>query len=301
MRSLALFLATIVPSAAFCMKPTEPRSPPSSLLKLRGGRLELAALTSPTLGIPALAGIGAGVLLPLTMYRQAYGFSVGYGLSVAAMSSCLLLHFQPPPASLAALHTGCVAVYGVRLGLHLLIRELTVPEKAAQLKAMDRSPRAKRIPFAASVSLLYAMMASPAMYALQAGGSTSPLAIAGVCMQWSGCLLEGVADTHKLLAKRRAADSKNWQGPSGGCFALSRHPNYAGELLFWAGTFLGGAPSFGLHPLPWLAGGLGLAAITSIMLGATKRLETKQRERYGGQPEYEAWVAKTAPLFVGSF
>jgi len=305
----AIAIASLSPALA-AQKRARPRTPlPSALTKLRGGGLPLAlnlpALSSHALGIPALAGIGFGVILPLTLYRQAYAFSVGYGFSVAAMGVALLLHFQPPLASLGALQTGCVAVYGLRLGLHLLVREFTVPEKAAALKTMDSSPRMKRVPFAASVSLLYAMMTSPALFALQAVASThsSPLAVAGVAMQWSGCALEAVSDTHKLLAKRRAArtSSKVWQGPSGGCYAFSRHPNYAGELLFWAGTFLGGAPTFGWRPAPWLAGGLGLAAITSIMLGATNRLEAKQRDKYGGQPEYEAWVAKTAALFVGSF
>ena len=48
-----------------------------------------------------MASIGFGVILPLTLYRMPYAFTVGYGLSVAAMGAALLLHFQPPPTSLA--------------------------------------------------------------------------------------------------------------------------------------------------------------------------------------------------------
>lgn len=312
---LALLCVTtlLAPSGAIVAlhKRVAPRPPHRPLERLRGGAMLERALSSPALGIPAMASIGFGVILPLTLYRMPYAFTVGYGLSVAAMGAALLLHFQPPPTSLAGLHATCLTVYGLRLGLHLLVRELTVPEKAAQLQSMDTSARITRVPFAASISLLYAMMSSPAIFALQRAASSSALpssamlaTTVGVAVQWFGCVLEGVADTQKLLAKRRAAggaSSKAWLGPSGGCYTFSRHPNYAGELLFWAGTFLGGAPSFGARPVPWITGGLGLAAITSIMFGATKRLEAKQRDRYGGQPAYNAWVGKTAPLFVGSF
>lgn len=299
---LRLLILAAAASATDISRPATDISRPAALTKLRGGALPLALpLSSRAAGLPALAGVSAGVIVPLTLYRQAYAFTVGYGFSTAAMGAALLLHFRPPPTSLGALHAGCLVLYGVRLGLHLLVRELTVPEKAAQMKAMDGASRLQRVPFAASVSLLYAMMSSPVMFALQGGAASSPLAAAGVAMQWSGCILEATADAHKLFAKRRAvAGSKTWQGPSGGCYAVSRHPNYAGELLFWAGTFLGGVPSFGSRPTPWLAGGVGLAAITAIMLEATQRLEAQQRAKYGGQAAFEAWVARTAPLFVGS-
>ena len=40
-------------------------------------------------------------------------------------------------------------------------------------------------------------------------------------------------------------------------------------------------------------GGVGFYAIYGIMAGATKRLDGKQREAYGGQPTFDAWVART--------
>lgn len=72
--------------------------------------------------------------------------------------------------------------------------------------------------------------------------------------------------------------------------------SYLGEILFWLGTFLGGAPAFGTQPLPWLTGGLGLASILMIMLGATRRLEAKQEKKYGGQQLYQDWRRTTSSL-----
>ena len=45
----------------------------------------------------------------------------------------------------------------------------------------------------------------------------------------------------------------------------------------------------------WLgASAVGLAGIYFVLAGeATAGLEKKQREKYGGSPEYEAWVASS--------
>ena len=76
--------------------------------------------------------------------------------------------------------------------------------------------------------------------------------------------------------------------------------DYFGEVLFWFGLLVGGAPSFGTSAAalgPAIMGGLGFYAIYGIMAGATKRLDGKQREAYGGQPTFDAWVARTGGLF----
>jgi steroid 5-alpha reductase family enzyme len=74
-----------------------------------------------------------------------------------------------------------------------------------------------------------------------------------------------------------------------------RHPNYAGELLFWSGSFLASARS--LHGgVEWATAGAGLAAAWATMLGATQRLEAKQRARYGGEAEFGRYVRATGAL-----
>ena len=70
--------------------------------------------------------------------------------------------------------------------------------------------------------------------------------------------------------------------------------------IFWFGLLVGGAPSFGSGAAalgPAIMGCLGFYAIYGIMAGATKRLDGKQREAYGGQPTFDAWVARTGGLF----
>jgi len=239
-------------------------------------------------GVPAMAGVAAVVLAPLTIYRQAYSFSVGYGLSVAAMGGVLLASFRG--TSGAALWLGASLVfYGARLGIFLLLREMTVPSKAKSLKSMDKTPVLKRMPLVLGVSLFYALLSSPALYALR-HPSSSPLAKVGAAIAWIGATAEAIADLQKFLVKRGKDGDESYAGPTGGLYAVSRHPNYLGEVVYWVGLFLGGAASFGWNPTAWICSSLGLYGIVSIMGNATKRLEKIQSEKYSGQKKYDDYT-----------
>ena len=165
---------------------------PSLLAKIRGGddntgnALEsaktciisksaaIAALTTSSLqsgpwGVVALWGIASAVVVPLTLYRQAFSFSVGYGFSVFAMAMALLSAFSPIVwNSSSYLLTVAAAFYGVRLGSFLALRNIVNKTKARELKSFDKTPRLKRIPFAIGVALFYSFMCTPALYALRA-------------------------------------------------------------------------------------------------------------------------------------
>ena len=143
-----------------------------------------SALTSGSFGqgLGALCAVAASVVVPLTLIRQAYSFSVGYGLSVAAMSAALLLSFPLAPT----LTPSCVLpvlslAYGLRLAGFLLYRQWTVPSKAEQLKTFDKTPKLKRVPLAAAVAGFYALMVSPVLSSLNPVGP-----VLSETVQWSG-------------------------------------------------------------------------------------------------------------------
>jgi len=70
---------------------TRPAMPPAVVAE---------ALAKGPLGVPALAAVAGVVLAPLTLYRQGYSFSVGYGAAVAAMGAALyFLNTLPGPTS----------------------------------------------------------------------------------------------------------------------------------------------------------------------------------------------------------
>jgi len=243
-------------------------------------------------GVIALSGVASSVVLPLTMYRQGYSFSVGYGFSVATMGWFIAKTFRislvstTSPVSLLALG---VIFYGARLGSFLLIREWTVESKRQQIKAFDKSPLLQRIPLAVSVSLFYAFLTLPLLYAARTAIEDSLILKIGTGLAWLGAVMEAVTDGQKFLVKRQASDESTFVGPTGGFYKLCRHPNYLGELIWWFGLAMAGAPSYGKDPIPWVCSILGLYGIYGIMSGATKRLDGKQQEKYGGQENYDAY------------
>mmetsp|Transcript_14022 Transcript_14022/g.21019 ORF Transcript_14022/g.21019 Transcript_14022/m.21019 type:complete len:345 (+) Transcript_14022:69-1103(+) len=253
---------------------------------------------TPLRAVGGMWAVSSLVIVPLTFIRQGYSFSVGYGFSVAAMALTLLSSFDISLSTLTsstpAILTATTVIYGLRLALFLLLREFSVDSKRKQIKSFDKTPRLKRTPLALSVSLLYAFMCSPALFALrgavEAGSVLEKIQLVSTSVAAFGMLLESVADQHKYEAKRKSKETEDkFVGPSTWSYKLVRHPNYLGEILFWVGLFGAGSVSFGKSIVAWLCGSLGLAAILSIMLGSSGRLDTKQQEKYGGQPKYEEW------------
>jgi steroid 5-alpha reductase family enzyme len=279
-----------------------------------------SSLQSGPWGVVGLWAIASAVVIPSTLYRQGYSFSVGYGFSVMAMALILGKVFGMSPLLAAALF------YGFRLGSFLLMRDKLVPTKGKQMKAFDKSPRLQRIPFGAAVAFFYALLMTPALYAarrysLHVATSTSAAAAAttmttlmsiltnlGTPMAWTGAILEAIADGHKFVAKQtqnsntNSSDSENvdkiFAGPTTGVYRISRHPNYTGEVLFWLGLLLAGIPSFGNSAIAWVGSMLGFYGIYGIMTNATKRLDGRQKDAYGGQESYDTWRAQVkAPIF----
>lgn len=253
---------------------------------------------TPLRAIGGMWAISSLVVVPLTFVRQGYSFSVGYGLSVAAMALALLSSFgislstltSSTPAILAAI----TAIYGLRLALFLLLREFSVDSKRKQIKSFDKTPRLKRIPLALGVSLLYAFMVSPALFALRgsvnAGTALEKVQLISMGLAAFGTVLESLADQHKYEAKRKSKEGEDkFIGPTTWSYKLVRHPNYLGEILFGVGLFGAGSVSFQTSIVAWLCGVLGLASILSIMLGSSGRLDAKQDEKYGDQPKYKEW------------
>jgi steroid 5-alpha reductase family enzyme len=185
-------------------------------------------------------------------------------------------------------------IYGLRLAFYLLLREFSVDSKRKQVKSFDKMPRLQRTPLALSVSLLYAFMTSPALFALRGlvktGTALEKVQLVSTGVSVFGMVLESIADQQKYEAKRKSKEGEDkFVGPTTWSYKLVRHPNYLGEILFWVGLFGAGSVSFQKSIVAWLCGSLGLASILSIMFGASGRLDTKQQEKYGGQRKYEEW------------
>jgi steroid 5-alpha reductase family enzyme len=254
-------------------------------------------LQSGPLGVLALTAVTWSVVLPLTLYKKVWGIGVAYGFSVCAAGLTLLQLFASSsldPLSASSLLAKACVVYGARLGGYVLLRDLVRKKPSAVKNGSVFS----RVTFSLSLSLFYALLTTPALYAMR-HPSESMVAMGGAVLAIVGVALEAIADAQKFVVKSKNNHVEgDFVGPTGGAFAITRHPNYLGEILFWVGLFVGGAPSFGKHAVAWISSGLGLMGIVSIMLKATSGLEKRQSEKYTGQEKYDKWKAQVKyPLF----
>jgi steroid 5-alpha reductase family enzyme len=107
------------------------------------------------------------------------------------------------------------------------------------------------------------------------------LGYSGIALQVFGLLLESVADYQKSQYKAQEGQRNDWCHV--GLWTFSTHPNYLGEMLFWLGTFLGGATSLYHDGNKWKLGlaSVGLTFVVLVLRGAILSLDDKQVRKYG--------------------
>ena len=118
-------------------------------------------------------------------------------------------------------------------------------------------------------------------------------ALAGFLVWLVGFGIEAAADAQKN--RFRANPENKGKFISSGLWALSRHPNYFGEITLWVGVLI--------IALPILKGWGWVALISPIFItllltriSGVPMLERRADEKWGGQPDYEAYKARTPVL-----
>ncbi len=291
-------------------------SSPSSVPHRRAATTSTRAMVVPALAdvlashwaLPALWASCAPAVA-LAYINPIYAFSVGYGLAVAFGTAFVYAaHVASGAYTTTALawHMAGGAAYGVRLATFLFVRSVTWAEWRERAK---KAPEAKATGFLkqtvviALCSALYAMMTSPMLWHAQNANAMNAarygvVVVVGLATQWAGVLLEAAADHQKYKFKATERGKTRWCDE--GLYTRCRHPNYLGELLFWIGTYVAGAPAMLTRPVTFIPATLGLAFIVKLMLMAAKRGDAKQSEKYADNAEYKAWYDATCSLVPGN-
>jgi steroid 5-alpha reductase family enzyme len=228
-----------------------------------------------------------------------YFFSLGYGYGIVALAVAMMVMFgsvlSAPTVALCVL----LIVFGMRLGTYLLLRE----RKATAYRKILYDPSLqKKKPVGVIVTvwlfcaILYVLQVSPVAFRLmntKAGAEVSDLwAWIGSAVVLCGILLEAFADIQKSAAKKR--NPKRFVDT--GLYRIVRCPNYLGEVTIWTGAMLSGIGA-GLTWWQWLIAAVGYIGIVYVMFSGARRLELRQNEVYGTDPEYQAYVKKT-PILI---
>ncbi len=185
-----------------------------------------------------------------------------------------------------------VTIWTVRLSLYLLYRNiLHGPDKRYRELQMEWGKNHRIHAFFKVFILQGAFIFLIAMPIITGAGMELGSQITlwlGGAISVIGCLLELGADIQLYTFKKRAKNNGKYLMT--GLYALSRHPNYLGEILFWAGISILVLP----NPMQWITW-VGPATLTFALykFSGVPYAERNQRKT----ESFEAYAAKTGAIF----
>ena len=228
-----------------------------------------------------------------------YFFSIGYGLTITTLAAATAIIFHNELTLPTAILCAVLFVYGLRLALYLLHRErksATYKQILYQPENTTKKPLFVMFSIWIMCAVLYVGQMSPItfyLYNRADGAAVNELwAWIGAVIATIGVVIEMVADAQKSAAKkinaRRYVDT--------GLYRIVRCPNYFGEVLMWTGSFLiciGACCTV----WQWVIAIIGYIGIVYVMFSGARRLELRQTETYGNDPEFQKYIKKT-PLIL---
>ena len=175
----------------------------------------------------------------------------------------------------------------------------------ARVKKSDGDRRFDRIKHSAPRFLmawmlqgLWVTLTAGAAFAAMTSGSKTGFGILGVIgfFVWMiGFAIEKASDDQKTAFKNDPAN--NGKFINVGLWSWSRHPNYFGEIMLWTGMAIMVVPALsGLQYATLISPVFVFVLLTRI--SGVPMLERRSNKKWGGQPDYESYKARTPELVL---
>jgi steroid 5-alpha reductase family enzyme len=187
-----------------------------------------------------------------------------------------------------------VSVWALRLGSFLFLR---IKQQAVDTRFDAIKPSFNRFLMAWTLQGLWVFLTLSAALAAMTTTAPTQLGLAGfvgMALWAAGFAIEVVSDRQKRLFRQDPANAGRYI--TTGLWAWSRHPNYFGEILLWLGI--------ALIALPALSGWQYVTLISPVFvyllltrISGIPPLESRAEERWGDDPEFRAYKARTPVLF----
>jgi steroid 5-alpha reductase family enzyme len=251
-------------------------------------------------GVPVFALCGAVcfavnwlVFFPAWAARTERYFDLTGSLTyLAVVALGVALGSRDPRALLLAFLVG---VWALRLGSFLFAR--------IRREGADRRFDAIKRSFARFLltwtlqGLWVFLTLSCALAAITASGAEplGALAALGTAVFGAGFAIEVAADRQK--ARFRSDPAHRDRFITTGLWAWSRHPNYCGEILLWAGIALVALPALSGWSFATLVSPLFVYVLLTRMSGIPL-LESRSDAKWGDDPAYRAYKARTPVLWL---
>lgn len=230
--------------------------------------------------------------VPSYLGRTERFFDLTGSLTYVAVTVIAVVLGRGPDAR-ALLLLALVVVWAARLGWFLVSR-IRAAGHDDRFDALKTSP----FRFLAAWTLQGLWVALTLGAALAAITTTvraplGPIEVVGAVVWLTGLAVEAVADAQKR--RFRADPANGGRFIRSGLWAWSRHPNYFGEIVLWAGIALIALPVLGGWQLVTLVSPVFVTLLLTRVSGIPV-LERKADATWGGQPDYEAYMASTPVL-----
>lgn len=188
---------------------------------------------------------------------------------------------------------GLVVIWAGRLGSFLFMR---IQAAGEDRRFRDIKPSFPRFLLTWSLQGLwvsFSLAAALAAITTTVRAELGVFALVGGLVWLFGFAIEVAADQQKSRFKADPANEGKFI--SSGLWAWSRHPNYFGEIVLWIGV--------AIITLPVLRGWQWVSMISPVFItllltriSGVPMLEARADEKWGGQPDYEAYKANTPVL-----
>lgn len=200
----------------------------------------------------------------------------------------------PGPGAAGTLVLVLVAVWALRLSVHLTWRNFGEPEDRRYAEIRTRyepgfAYKSLYLVFGFQALLAW-IVSAPLFAALSAPWSPGWLSVAGATLWLTGFAFETVADWQ--LGRFRAAGGNHGRVLDRGLWRYSRHPNYFGECVLWWGLYL-----FALDAGAWWS--VVSPLLMTWLLLRFSGVTLLERDISDRRPEYADYARRTNAFFPG--
>jgi steroid 5-alpha reductase family enzyme len=251
------------------------------------------------LGIPIFAfSVGLAFVIQWLVFIPAYllqnesFFDLTGSITYISVTTLAVL-LSPTVDGRSLLLFALVVIWAARLGT-FLFRRIRKAGKDARFDEIKLSfPRFLLTWTLQGLWVTFTLAAALAAITTTTRQELGLFAIVGLLVWIFGFVIEVVADAQK--SRFRADPQNKGKFIHAGLWAWSRHPNYFGEIVLWVGVAIIALPVLRGWQWATLISPV-FVAVLLMRISGVPMLEKRADEKWGGQPDYEAYKERTPVL-----